>query len=242
MEQKDITRNKTERGAPVVPKIKICGITSEAEAEHLNESKVDYAGFVFFEKSKRNISLEKAEKIFEYLSPDIKKVAVMVSPDEQMISRFNETGFDIIQIHGEITEQILRLTNKPFWQALNLKSFSKPDGDETADGSETSNGTGRRWRCRSGKIEGLVLDAPNYGSGKTFDWSEASRIKDFLKNNLEGRKFILAGGLNSSNVIEGIRIFSPDIVDVSSGVEGEKGKDRRKVEEFVRAVRGFVTE
>lgn len=241
MEQK-IIRITNERGAPIIPQIKICGITSEAEAEYLNESRVDYAGFVFFEKSKRNISLEKAEKIFEYLSPDIKKVAVMVSPDEQMISRFNETGFDIIQIHGEITEQILGLTNKPVWQALNLKSFSKSDGDETTDGSETSNGTGRRWRSLSEKTEGLVLDASNYGSGKTFDWSEASKINEFLKENLEGKKFILAGGLNSGNVSEGIRIFSPDIVDVSSGVEGEKGKDRIKVEEFVKAVRSLDIE
>ncbi len=236
MEQKDIMRNKTERGAPIVPQIKICGITSEAEAEYLNESKVDYAGFVFFEKSKRNISLEKAEKIFKYLSPDIKKVAVMVSPDTEMISRLNETGFDIVQIHGEMNDQILEAVDKPVWRALNLKGLSELDKDET------DNGPGKRWRDLSEKIKGLVLDAPNYGSGMTFDWSEASKISDFLKENLEGRKFILAGGLNSGNVSEGIRIFSPDIVDVSSGVEGEKGKDRRKVEEFVKAVRSLDIE
>ena len=233
MEQRMI-RNKNERGAPIVPKIKICGITSEAEAEYLNEAQVDYAGFVFFEKSKRNISLEKAERIFKYLDPKIKKVAVMVSPDAEMISRFNETGFDIVQIHGEIKDQILELTDKPVWRALNLKGLSELDKDET------DNGPGKRWRDLSGKIKGLVLDAPNYGSGMTFDWSEASRINDFLKDNLEDRKFILAGGLNSDNVGEGIRIFSPDIVDVSSGVEGEKGKDREKILKFSASVRDAI--
>ena len=52
--------------------IKICGLTLEKEAEYLNEFKVDYAGFVFFEKSKRNISFEQAEKIFRVLNPGIK--------------------------------------------------------------------------------------------------------------------------------------------------------------------------
>ena len=75
------------------------------------------------------------------------------------------------------------------------------------------------------------MDAPDFGSGKTFDWGTGD-IK--IKPNL---KFILAGGLNASNVAEGIRIFGPNIVDVSSGVEGEHGKSREKIAEFVNAVR-----
>ena len=229
MEKRTIN-NKDERGAPFIPKIKICGITSEAEVEYLNEAKVEHAGFVFFEKSKRNISLEKANEIFKYLDPGIKKVAVMVSPDAERIAQFNETGFDIIQIHGELREEVLETVKKPVWRALNLKDISELDPEGTV------NGPGRRWQGLSEKIKGIVLDAPNYGSGKTFDWSAAEKIKDFFKDRKE-REFILAGGLNPENIGEGIKLFDPDIVDVSSGVEGERGKDKEKILKFVKAVR-----
>ena len=206
------------------PQIKICGITLENEVDYLNEAKVNYAGFVFYEKSKRNISFEKAESIIMKLDPDIKKVAVTVSPDLEFINRINETGFDIIQIHGEPDERVIKASKKPVWMALNIKDI-------------TAALTYDRWRSEEEIITGIVLDAPNYGSGKTFDWSESSRIKEFTEKIKNRYSFILAGGLTPLNVREGIRIFAPDVVDVSSGVEGRQGKDKNKILEFVRAAR-----
>ena len=88
------------------------------------------------------------------------------------------------------------------------------------------------------KITGIVIDSKNFGSGEAFDWQ-------CNKDKLEGKAFkdktfILAGGLNSDNVNEAISILHPDIVDVSSGVEGSHnmvGKDRRLIDRSVLAVK-----
>ena len=80
-------------------KIKICGITRESETEVLNRMQVDYAGFVFFERSKRNVSIEQAKEIKKHLKPSIKTVAVTVNPALDLIDEIIEAGFDILQIH-----------------------------------------------------------------------------------------------------------------------------------------------
>ena len=83
-------------------KIKICGLTKEKEADYLNQIHADFAGMVvFFPKSKRNISLDHAKKIKAALLPEIKTVAVTVSPTLAQISQIAEAGFDLIQIHGD---------------------------------------------------------------------------------------------------------------------------------------------
>ena len=86
-------------------KIKICGLTSPAEARYLNENHVDFAGMVlFFPKSKRNISIEQAKDIMVALDASIKRVAVVVSPSIEQIRQIEAAGFDYVQIHGEIPE------------------------------------------------------------------------------------------------------------------------------------------
>lgn len=210
-------------------KIKICGITSVAEADYLNDNKVDYAGFVFYEKSKRNVSLEQARLIFERLEPDMKKVAVMVSPTlEEFIEKENES-FDIIQIHGKLDPGILDMARKDVWCAINLSedefrekiAYVESLSDKQLD-----------------RIKGVVIDSKNFGSGEAFDWQ---KNKDKLSTEIiKDKTFILAGGLNKDNVGEAASILKPDIIDVSSGVEISKdktGKDKRLIEQFVEAAR-----
>lgn len=208
-------------------KIKICGITSEKEADYLNDNKVDFAGFVFYEKSKRNVSLEQARLVFERLEPDIKKVAVMVSPTVEEFLEKEEAGFDVIQIHGNLKVDILDIAKKDVWCAINLS-------DEEYDKKI-------RWLNelrpnQYDKITGIVIDSKNFGSGETFDWR---RNKDKLESKVfKDKTFILAGGLNSDNVGKAISILHPDVIDVSSGVELSKdriGKDKKKIEQFVEA-------
>ncbi len=98
----------------VTPKIKICGIKREAEAEYLNEAGADYGGFVFYEKSRRNVSIKKAESIARRLYPGIKKVAVTVSLDENLAKAISQAGFDILQVHGEFRPEILK-AGIPLW-------------------------------------------------------------------------------------------------------------------------------
>lgn len=200
-------------------KIKICGLTKADEAEYLNENNIEYAGFVFFEKSKRNIALSQALEIMDKLTDDIKRVAVMVSPKLEFIRQLNELPFDIYQIHGELTDEVLKACKRDVWRAMNIENSV----EITAFLSSLPKECERH-------IRGIVFDAPDFGSGKPFNWEGAARIESKLD-------IILAGGLNAENVREGIRIFAPDVVDVSSSVEGIDGKDRDKIKAFADAVR-----
>lgn len=210
-------------------KIKICGITSEREADYLNDNKVDFAGFVFYEKSKRNITIDKARLIMNRLDSNIKKVAVMVSPTLEEVIDKEDAGFDVIQIHGELKESILDKTRKEVWCAINLS-------DEEYE--EKIRWLNKLKPNQYAKITGIVIDSKNFGSGETFDWQ---RNKDKLKEKVfKDKTFILAGGLNADNVANAISILHPDIVDVSSGVESsvdKVGKEKRLIDDFVFAVK-----
>lgn len=81
-------------------KIKICGITGEDEIAALNETGVDYAGFVLYEKSKRYVTVQKARQLFEKLNKGIRKAAVTVAPERALIEDIGRAGFDLLQVHG----------------------------------------------------------------------------------------------------------------------------------------------
>lgn len=199
-------------------KIKICGITSREDIELINEFLPEYAGFVmFYPKSKRNISAEKAVSLLSALDKRITTVAVTVSPDEKQVAEIASCGFDLVQIHGNLTDEVLNNSSIPILRAVNVKSCeSKYDFPEHKN------------------IVGYVFDAASPGSGKTFDWELLGNIPR------DSRLFMLAGGLNSENVLQAIERVNPDIIDVSSGVENDcgKGKSRAKVEGFISLVRG----
>jgi len=197
--------------------IKVCGLTEVREAEYLNRFKIDFAGFVlFFPKSKRNISIEKAEEIMKHLDKNIKKTAVVVSPAKEQIIDICNSGFDYIQIHGKIEEEVLKMAQIPV-----LKAFNVDDMDEFKMYSSNE------------KIAGYVFDAAQPGSGRSFDWDILSQIER------DGKLFILAGGLNPDNVRKAVAAVNPDMVDVSSGVENDDGfgKDILKIEKFVKQIR-----
>ena len=173
--------------------VKVCGLTDTVEADYLNKNKVDFAGFVlFFPKSKRNISIEKAEQIMAELDENIKKVAVIVSPDESEIQQINGSGFDYVQIHGEIKDRLLEQISKPVFKAFNIKDIKNIHKYQN-----------------NAKIVGYVFDAAVPGSGKVFDWSILNDIKR------DAKTFILAGGLNDSNVREAVKLVNPDVLNMT---------------------------
>lgn len=197
-------------------KVKICGLTSPAEARYLNENHVDFAGMVlFFSKSKRNISIEQAKEIMAALDASIKRVAVVVSPSIEQIRQIEAAGFDYVQIHGEIPQPESAIAI-PILKAFNVSdmgSYEKYHNDS--------------------RIAGYVFDAIEPGSGKTFDW----RLVDNIPR--DEKLLLLAGGLNPDNVRMAIEAVHPDGVDVSSGVENDDGagKNPEKIHNFVVAVK-----
>lgn len=201
-------------------KVKICGLTSPAEARYLNENHVDFAGMVlFFSKSKRNISIEQAMEIMAALDASIKRVAVVVSPSIEQVRQIEAAGFDYVQIHGEIPETETEAEAAiaiPILKAFNVSdmgSYEKYHNDS--------------------RIAGYVFDAIEPGSGKTFDWKLVDNIPR------DEKLLLLAGGLNPDNVRMAIEAVHPDGVDVSSGVENDDGagKNPDKIHDFVAAIK-----
>lgn len=200
-------------------KVKICGLTSPAEARYLNENHVDFAGMVlFFPKSKRNISIEQAMEIMAALDASIKRVAVVVSPSIEQVRQIEAAGFDYVQIHGEIPETETEAEAAiaiPILKAFNVSdmgSYEKYHNDS--------------------RIAGYVFDAIEPGSGKTFDWKLVDNIPR------DEKLLLLAGGLNPDNVRMAIEAVHPDGVDVSSGVENDDkaGKNPERIRAFAIAV------
>ena len=244
-------------GRERAPKVKICGIRTLREADWLNTAGVDYAGFVFYEKSRHNVSMTDAVMIRRSLYPSVKSVAVTVSPTVEQLRRIEIGGFDIIQVHNELPLEVLRECRIPIWRAVNIGSCGYAGGMQTgehgANGQAGSAQAGEcgaaartkreteqaeRERLEDARIEAYVLDGADFGGGRTFDWA-AGGIAGELRELFREKKLVLAGGLTAENVTEGIRLFAPDIVDVSSGVECDyaSGKDEEKIYQFVRKVR-----
>ena len=205
-------------------KIKICGLTNPAEVELIADRNVKYAGIVmFYEKSRRNNSPETAIPIISALKEleksgiIIEKVAVTVSPTLEQLKIIQKLGFDIIQIHGELKDEVVLNAIIPIFRAYNLSSDLVIEN-----------------LINEPKIKGILFDGKVPGGGKKFDWS---LVKKFDKKD---KLIILAGGLDASNVADGIKEVSPDIVDVSSGVEyldeGKVGKDPERIKAFINAV------
>lgn len=200
-------------------KIKICGLTRVEEAAYLNQCQVDFAGFVlFYPKSKRNITMEQAEKIAQALDFAVKRVAVVVSPSLQQIRQIEASAarFDYIQVHGALSGELLEQIRLPVLRAFNVTDMGNYPFYHASD-----------------KVAGYVFDAAEPGSGKTFDWSLVKQVPR------DEKLFLLAGGLNPGNVREAAGVLCPDGVDVSSGVEydDKPGKDLEKVKSFVQNAR-----
>jgi phosphoribosylanthranilate isomerase len=197
----------------MVPKIKICGIKRDEEISVLNDLKVDYVGFVFA-KSKRQVSLEQAITLKNKLNPEIQSVAVVQETDKDLLNAILEANFHVLQWHGPIDNSLANNLEPLLWLAIGIED------EHSIESLRTSHPN----------VAGYVLDNRNPGSGHVFDWSLINR-KDFKST------LILAGGLNSNNIQEAIHTVAPDVVDVSSGVENEMGKDPVLIEEFIRKVR-----
>lgn len=207
-------------------KVKICGLSRPEDIEAVNAYGADYAGIVFFEKSKRNVSYEKAEMLIKELkkNPKIQSVAVCVSPSQDEVGKFNDMGFDLIQIHGAIPADCQSDGGLALWQAVNIAGSTEENADELF--------------VQSSNIRGYVVDGAEYGSGKTFGWEAEEQTFVFSeKLKIQNRQFILAGGLNIENVQNGIRMLHPDVVDVSSGVERSGVKDADLIRKFISAVK-----
>lgn len=199
--------------------IKICGLQRIEDIEIINKLDVHYAGFIFA-PSKRKINIEQAKSLRKLLNPNIKAVGVFVNENIHTINSIaNTCNLDIVQFHGEETPLFCSQAIVPVWKALSISSISDINKyQEYPD------------------VHGILLDTfvkgQKGGTGKSFDWSLAREVSE--------EKFtILAGGLTPDNVHMAIKELRPHIVDVSSGVEVEGYKNRKKIQQFIRRVKEY---
>lgn len=198
-------------------KIKICGIRRIEDIEAVNKYKPDYIGMILAKGYKRTVEPETAEKICRNLDKNIKKVGVFVNtPLEDVRKCIKFIGLDAVQLHGDEDENYIQELNAPceVWKAIRVRGGMDIPEIKYAD------------RILLDKYDANTAG----GTGETFDSSELGKIRT-------KQPIILAGGLNTENVIERINQFKPKCVDVSSAVETDGFKDENKIREFIEKVR-----
>lgn len=203
-------------------KIKICGLTRDEDVKAAVAAGADAIGFVFT-ASPRRISINTAIRLSSYVPEGVLRVGLFLDQDRSEIDRvINSVSLDVLQFHGSETEQECRVFGLPWLKAVAMENA------ESAKQAESD---------YPGAM-GLLLDShatgKRGGSGKVFDWSLSRSI---------AKPIWLAGGLNSANVAQAIRVVRPFAVDVSSGVEAAPGiKDASRILTFIKAAREFDNE
>lgn len=201
-------------------KIKICGLRRREDARILNLFKPDYAGFIFYPKSRRCISGETALALREALDPRVRTVGVFVNErPERILALVRSGAIDAIQLHGEESPEAVRWLKEkagvPILKAIRVKEKKSLQGLEAYD------------------CDYFLLDAftAQYGgAGRTFD-------ETLLQGAVIPRPFFMAGGLDAENVGPIIERTRPYGVDVSSAVETDGVKDAAKIRAFIEAVK-----
>ena len=216
------------------PKVKMCGISMVETIPAVVEARPDYMGLVFA-PSKRQVTIDKAKILVEELhrgyakkygsdtehdkNGTIKTVGVFVNETvDNLVTIANEANLDAVQLHGDEDEAFIQSlkerTNVEVWKAVQVRSAA--DAEKWIDSS----------------ADMLLFDAYHKdergGTGEVFDWSSLDEFE---------RPFMLAGGIDSTNVARATRTVRPYGLDISSGIETNGVKDNEKMKAFTNIVR-----
>ena len=218
------------------PKVKMCGISKVETIPAIVDAKPDYMGLVFA-PSKRQVTVDQAKILVEELhrgyakkygsdtehdkNGTIKTVGVFVNETvENLVTIANEANLDAVQLHGDEDEAFIQSlkerTNVEVWKAIQIRTAA--DTEKWIDSS----------------AEMLLFDAYHKdergGTGEVFDWSSLDAFE---------RPFMLAGGIDSTNVARAIRTVRPYGIDISSGIETNGMKDDKKITAFTKIVKSI---
>ena len=205
-------------------RIKICGITRPGDAEQAMALGADTVGCVFHAASARHVTAEIAQDIQVAVGNAGTLVGLFVDPTvDQVQAVLDRVDLDVLQFHGQESPAFCEQFQRPYLKAVAMSA----DVDLSAVNKAYES------------ARGLLLDSAHEGqfggTGQRFDW-------DWIDTGLANR-LMLAGGLNADNVGEAIRQVRPAAVDVSSGVERDKGiKDSGRMKAFIEAVLSEIGE
>jgi phosphoribosylanthranilate isomerase len=214
-------------------RIKICGLTREQDVQAVVAAGADAIGFVFYQKSPRYVTPERAAELIAAVPPFIACVGLFVNatPDE-VAAVVRVAPLSLLQLHGDETVEqgaaIAAAAGRQYMKVFRVKPDTRPD--ELLEYEQAN-------RAASPLFTSLLLDTyvdAYGGAGKGFDWS-------LIPKDLAPR-VVLSGGLSVHNATDAVAGVRPYAVDISSGVEASKGiKDARKIADFVAAVRAGDT-
>ena len=218
------------------PKVKMCGISKVETIPAIVDAKPDYMGLVFA-PSKRQVTVDQAKILVEELhrgyakkygsdtehdkNGTIKTVGVFVNETvENLVTIANEANLDAVQLHGDEDEAFIQSlkerTNVEVWKAIQIRTAADTE----------------KWIDSSADM--LLFDAYHKdergGTGEVFDWSSLDAFE---------RPFMLAGGIDSTNVARAIRTVRPYGIDISSGIETNGVKDDEKITAFTKIVKSI---
>jgi phosphoribosylanthranilate isomerase len=199
-------------------RIKICGLTRPEDVRAAVEAGADAIGLVFFPPSPRFVSFDRAADLAALIPPFVTTVGLFVNPEPAFVDEaLRRVPLQLLQFHGDEDDGACSRYRRPWIKAARVRP-----GIDLVEFSA----------CHPG-ASGLLLDAfvEGYGGGgKVFDWTLIPAGLD--------KPLILSGGLDPENVGEAVRRVRPWAVDVSSGVESDKGiKDAARIAAFVAGVR-----
>lgn len=207
--------------------LKICGLTSAADAHAAASIGADYLGFVLHPASPRHITIEQFHALRPEL-PALPKVGVMVYSDSDALARVHDAGFDFVQLHFP--------NETPFFEAAMWTDVVAPSklwlAPRVPPGKELD-------PCFVPLADTFLLDAysphQHGGTGKTGDWAAFA----WLQGKFKKVRWVLAGGLKPENIREALAASLAKFVDVNSGVEASPGvKDPAKLAALAAALRG----
>jgi phosphoribosylanthranilate isomerase len=209
-------------------RVKICGLSSPADVEAAVQAGAAYAGFVFFAKSPRNVTLEQARLAALAAPPGLAKVALTVDADDATLDAIvGSVPLDMLQLHGHESPERVAMIRTRYGLPV-MKAMGVADEGDLSGLLEMSLAADQIL-IDAKPPKGAALPG---GNGLAFDWRLVGRRR-WLK------PWMLAGGLSPENVAEAIRLTNARQVDVSSGVESAPGqKDHARMAQFVRAATG----
>lgn len=202
-------------------RIKICGITRAEDAMAVASSGAHAIGLVFYEKSPRHVTMQQAAQLAAAIPPFVTRVGLFVNPSEEEVRNvLRQVPLDILQFHGEESPDFCAQFGRSYLKAVRVRA-----GVDLIQ-------CAARYRSAQGLLLDAYVEGTHGGTGESFDWA-------LIPHDLP-LPAILSGGLHAGNVAQAIKQVRPYAVDVSSGVEAEKGiKDAAKIAAFINEVKNI---
>lgn len=200
-------------------RVKICGITSVADAQIAVKAGADAIGLVFYAPSPRAVSIAQAREIATSVGPFVTVTGLFVDADETYVHDvLANVGLHLLQFHGDESREFCEQFQRPYMKAIRMR----PELDIVQAMDDYPSAVA------------ILLDAYRAGvpggTGETFDWQRVPKAS--------ARPIVLAGGLTAENIALAVQSTHVYGVDVSGGVESAPGKkDQQKIEQFIQNAR-----